>query len=143
MRRGVWQRWKRTANAIRSSDVYDTAELKRNKRVNDGYGEINEPFTRDLISILNITSRTKVVDIGSGLGLFSLDLAALTGCEVLGIEIRDDLHQRATEILEEASPLGLCVTFVHGDATQDYLCLSIYDVVVCCNTLWSSDTNYR
>jgi len=129
--------------------VYDTAQLKRHKRKNDGfqreytYGEILPPFTRDLISILNITSNTKVVDIGSGLGLFSLDLAALTNCEVLGIEIREDLHQRSLEILEQAAPLELGVTFAHGDATQDDVCLSKYDIVVCCNTLWSSDTNYR
>lgn len=139
----MWQRWKRIATSVRCSELYDTSELKRSTCKNDGYGEILPPFTKQLVSILNISPKTKVIDIGSGLGLFSLDLAALADCHVLGLEIRQDLHQRSEEILKQAASLDLDVSFEHSDATQDEVHFSGYDVVICCNTLWSSDTNYR
>lgn len=139
----TYKRWKTIEHAIRSSDLYNTIELRAYRCRNDGYGELLSPFTLQLANVLEIKNSMTLVDVGSGIGFVGIDFAALTLCTVKGIEVREDLHKTSMGILEKASKLNLNVSFELGDATSDQFSFRQADIVLCCNTLWSSENNYK
>lgn len=139
----TWRRWKTIEHNIRSSDLYDTFELRAYKCKNDGYGELLAPFTLQLANTLEIKDTTRLLDVGSGIGFVGIDLAALTLCSVRGIEVREDLFNTSQQILEKASRLNLNASFHLGDATSDDFTFREADIILCCNTLWSSENNYK
>jgi SAM-dependent methyltransferase len=51
-----------------------------------------------LVDKLNVDDRVRLLDVGSGTGLFVLLVALVTGATVYGVEIRRDLHNVALKI---------------------------------------------
>jgi SAM-dependent methyltransferase len=73
--------------------------------------------TRELAESCHLDSHTKVVDIACGKGTSAIYLAERYGCEVVGIDISEDLVSQAT-ILSKKKGLAGKVTFRVGDALQ-------------------------
>ena len=66
------------------------------------------------IRLLNLSSSSKVLDIGSGLGGPARILAAEAKCSVLAMELQGDLHDKASELTARCKLNGL-VTHSHAD----------------------------
>jgi len=90
-------------NQIRLSCVaYNPRVLSRYKcHSNEVYGELNPNLVGDCVRELGINSRDTFFDLGSGVGNVVMQVAVQTGCRAVGIEIRSDLHQIATLLLDE------------------------------------------
>jgi len=73
--------------------------------------------TRKLADSCHLDSHTRVVDIACGKGTSAVYLAHRHGCEVVGVDIRDDLVAQAT-ILAKKKGLEGKVAFRVGDALQ-------------------------
>ena len=130
---------------IRAKDeLYDVSMLRGYGCKNDGYGELLPSFSIQLAEVLNLTASNKLLDVGSGIGFLCFDLACISGCSVKGIEIRRDIFLKSVQIAKHvAERMKLDVSFVYGDATGDSFHFKNMDVIVCCNTLWSDENNYR
>jgi SAM-dependent methyltransferase len=145
MRQQQWLKWRRLEKKIRSmGNLYDVSILRGYHCKNDGYGELLPPFAQQLATVLGITATTRVLDVGSGIGFLALDLACFTGCSVRGIEIRRDLYLKSAQIAKHVKDrMNVDVAFMYGDATGDAMHFKDMDLIVCCNTLWSGENNYR
>lgn len=141
----MWLQWRRIEKRIRAKDdLYDVSMLRGYGCKNDGYGELLPNFSKQLAEVLQLTASHKVLDVGSGIGFLCFDLACLSGCNVKGIEIRRDIYLKSVQIAKHvAQRMRLEVQFVYGDATGDSFHFNNMDVIVCCNTLWSDENNYR
>jgi protein-L-isoaspartate O-methyltransferase len=64
----------------------------RNSVASTKYGTARAPFVAQLITQLSINSRSRFVDVGSGIGLVCLLIALVTGATVYGVELRRELH---------------------------------------------------
>ena len=86
---------------------------------------------KDCIDKCNINSNSNVMNIGSGMGGCARYLSGKTGCNVLGIEVQNDLHTTAIE-LTNRTKLSHKVTHMGGDFLQlgEYLSKSKYDAIV-------------
>jgi ubiquinone/menaquinone biosynthesis C-methylase UbiE len=73
--------------------------------------------TLELAAQMNLTPRSHVLDIGSGLGGPARTLAETYGCRVTGIDLTTAFCDAATEMLDWVG-LGDCVSFKQGDATS-------------------------
>jgi hypothetical protein len=62
------------------------------------YGTVGQAFTKVFIETLRINDRVRLVDVGSGIGLFVFLIALVTGATVHGVEIRHELHRVALKI---------------------------------------------
>ncbi len=73
----------------------------------------------------------RIINIGSGLGGPARYLAGQYNCQVLAVELQDELHRTACELTERCR-LGDQVTHVAGDflAVARHLAPSSYDAVV-------------
>lgn len=144
-RQKLWQQWRRLEKRIRAKDeLYDVSMLRGYHCKNDGYGELLPCFSKQLAEVLNINRSHKVVDVGSGIGFLCFDLACLTGCSVKGIEIRRDIYLKSVQIAKHVTErMTLDVSFAYGDGTADTIPFKNVDILVCCNTLWSGENNYR
>lgn len=78
--------------------------------------EASSRFTRRMIDKLGIQEGAHVLDIGSGLGGSSIELAKVKNCTVDGINISEEQNQRATELARQQG-FDNKVKFHHGDAT--------------------------
>lgn len=80
---------------------------------------------------LRIGADSRVVNVGSGLGGPARFLAGTHGCQVLAIELQDDLHHAAVELTQRCGLAGK-VHHVAGDFTQiaQHLNQGSYDFVV-------------
>jgi SAM-dependent methyltransferase len=141
----MWLQWRRIEKNIRAKDeLYDVHMLRGYGCKNDGYGELLPNFSKQLAEVLNLNTSNKVLDVGSGIGFLCFDLACISGCSVKGIEIRRDIYLKSVQIARHvAQRMRLDVSFVYGDATSDSFHFKNMDVVICCNTLWSDENNYR
>jgi SAM-dependent methyltransferase len=130
---------------IRAKDeLYDVSMLRGYGCKNDGYGELLGSFSKQLAEVLNISATHKVLDVGSGIGFLCFDLACLSGCSVKGIEIRRDLYLKSVQIARHvAERMRMDVSFIYGDATGDSFDFKNMDIIICGNTLWSDENNYR
>jgi SAM-dependent methyltransferase len=125
-------------------------------RSEEVYGEAHPIFANQLIRHLGITQEQSVMDIGSGIGTVVMQLAAMTGCRVMGIEIRKVLHEIALSfkkaLLQFAGERGWSgvgdISLVCGDATvlpelelmnNHPIRLQDVDVVFCNNYVFSVD----
>lgn len=86
---------------------------------------------QDMQGVLGITASSKVINIGAGLGGPARFLAGTYGCQVLAIELQDDLHHAASELTVRCGLSGL-VHHVAGDFLQiaQHLRAGSYDYVV-------------
>ncbi len=62
------------------------------------YGEVNPKLVNEFIRQVGLTSDDIFFDLGSGVGNVVLQVAAQTGCEAHGVEIRPELHNIALSI---------------------------------------------
>ena len=82
----------------------------------DGYLSIGgKASTTELAEFASVTSSSRILDIGSGVGGPARHLAATFGCQVTGIDLVEanveDANQRA-----KAEGVELLATFMTGDA---------------------------
>ena len=98
-----------------TSDVY--SEIRREAFGND-IGQ-NSWLTLDELerftSFLDLTTSSRVLDVGCGSGGPALQVSRMTGCEVVGVDIREDALAIASRMATEAA-FGLRVTFRRADA---------------------------
>ena len=85
--------------------------------------------TRKLAESCHLDNHTRVVDISCGKGTSAVYLAERYGCEVVGIDISDDLVAQAT-ILAKKKGLEGKVAFRVGDALQLPFLDNEFDVAV-------------
>lgn len=85
--------------------------------------------TRKLAESCHLDNNTRVVDIASGKGTSAVYLAERYGCEVVGIDISDDLVAQAT-ILAKKKGLEGKVSFRVGDALKLPFLDNEFDVAV-------------
>jgi protein-L-isoaspartate O-methyltransferase len=86
------------------ASVESIVAVKKLRRVDGSesrYGKILPLLVRQLIDELKLRRGVRFVDVGSGIGLVCLLIALVTGADVYGIEIRDDLHAIALQIAAE------------------------------------------
>ncbi|NQV12094.1 methyltransferase domain-containing protein [Candidatus Uhrbacteria bacterium] len=85
-----------------------------------------------IAQICNITKDSFVLDTGCNSGYVSLELARITGCKVVGIDIDPSMIKSANEQLELDIPdIKALVEFRVGDATHLPFEDNMFDVVVC------------
>lgn len=99
------------------------AEVYRQIRV-ETYGEdlgqtswVNTQESNEIPRMLQITAASDVLEIGSGSGRYALQVAALTGCRVLGVDINEPGIRNANE-LAAGQNLAERVRFEKCDASQ-------------------------
>jgi cyclopropane fatty-acyl-phospholipid synthase-like methyltransferase len=84
-----------------------------------------------LVSVTAAKAAMRIINVGSGLGGPARYLAGHYGCQVLAVELQDELHRTAAELTERCR-LGDQVTHVAGDflAVARHLSPGSYDAVV-------------
>jgi len=85
--------------------------------------------TRKLAESCDVDSHTRMVDIACGKGTSAVYLAERYGCEVVGIDISNDLVAQATTLAEKKGLEGK-VTFRAGDALELPFLDNEFDVAV-------------
>eukprot|EP00035_Acanthoeca_spectabilis_P020720 m.434320 g.434320 ORF g.434320 m.434320 type:complete len:603 (+) comp17696_c0_seq1:64-1872(+) len=85
----------------------------------------------ETVAMAGITAKSRVINVGSGLGGPARYLAGKVGCQVLACELLDDLHQSAKEITERCS-LGEKVLHLSGNflSVGQHLHPNVYDSIV-------------
>jgi ubiquinone/menaquinone biosynthesis C-methylase UbiE len=76
----------------------------------------------------NIGARSHVLEIAPGPGYLAIELARLTGCRMIGIDISRSFVRIATENAEKA---GVDVCFEQGDAADLPYPANVFDFIVC------------
>jgi len=84
---------------------------------------------RDAAAFLQIGPRTRVLDVGSGIGGPARFLAHATGCHVLALELQPELHAIGLDLTRRCG-LESRVTHVCGDALVHPLMPSTFDAVL-------------
>ena len=129
-------------------DLYDTsygnyaAEVYRQIRIAT-YGEdlgqtswVSTEESHQIPRILDLTSASSVLEIGCGSGVYALDLAATTGCSILGTDInaagihnasslardRNLADRAAFEECDLTQPLKFAEASFHAAFANDVLC---------------------
>jgi SAM-dependent methyltransferase len=87
-------------------------------------------LTERLGSLLQLTAKSRVLDVASGAGASALFLAKRFGCRVIGIDLGRQNVLRATEATA-AQGLTDQVQFQHSDAEQIAFPDSSFDAVIC------------
>lgn len=80
----------------------------------DQYHYLGTSAVDDAINILNISSKDRIIEVGSGIGGPARYLADKTGCQVTALEIQPELHNIAQSLTERCGLSGL-VTHLCGD----------------------------
>lgn len=84
---------------------------------------------RSLISCLDLTPETSVLEVGIGTGLIASHLARKTGCTVVGLDLSDQMLAQALRNLT-ARRLGAAVQLVQGQAESLPFGDEVFDAVV-------------
>ena len=72
-------------------------------------------WRRLLVSRLDLTESSAVLDVSTGTGLVAMDIARAVGCPVVGLDLSARMLRRGRQNLN-ASPLGQTVSLVQGTA---------------------------
>jgi ubiquinone/menaquinone biosynthesis C-methylase UbiE len=72
---------------------------------------------------------SRVLEIAPGPGYLAIELAKLTGCRMVGVDISRTFVRIASENAEKA---GVDIAFDEGDAADLDLPSNVFDFVVCC-----------
>jgi SAM-dependent methyltransferase len=87
---------------------------------------------RRLARRLGVGPGTRVLEIGSSTGFTSIELAKITGCRVIGIDVNESAVVQARETVDRlADGLAKRVTFQVGDATDLPFDDGQFDLIVC------------
>lgn len=97
-------------------------------------GEVNRPpggkdSIRQLVQNCFITKDSKVLDIGCNTGYCSFEIAHLTKCSVIGIDISPAMINTAKKF-QRMDPLGKLIEFKVGDAVNLSFKDNMFDVVI-------------
>lgn len=84
---------------------------------------------RDAAAFLQIGPRSRVLDVGSGIGGPARFLAHTTGCHVLALELQPELHAIGADLTRRCG-LDSRVTHVCGDALTHLIMPSSFDFVL-------------
>jgi ubiquinone/menaquinone biosynthesis C-methylase UbiE len=76
-----------------------------------------------------ISRSSRVLEIAPGPGYLAIELAKLTGCRMIGVDISRTFVRIAQENAERA---GVDIAFDEGDAADLSLPSNVFDLVVCC-----------
>ena len=87
-------------------------------------------LTERLGSLLQLTAKSRVLDVASGTGASALFLARHFGCQVIGIDIGHQNVLRANEAAISQN-LGARVQFQHSDAERMAFEDASFDAVIC------------
>jgi len=87
-------------------------------------------LTERLGQLLNLTPRTRVLDVAAGTGMSAIFLATRFGCDVVGI---DYSHRNIEQAEQDAKARGLSgkVSFEWGDAEQLPFPDASFDAIIC------------
>ncbi|MDD5539953.1 MAG: methyltransferase domain-containing protein [Candidatus Marinimicrobia bacterium] len=97
----------RIYNEINAAGYKNGALLKEGDIASfDQYHYLGTDAVDDAIGCLKIDSRSKLIDIGSGLGGPARYLAEKTGCHVTALELQPDLHRTACSLTERCGLSG-------------------------------------
>ncbi|XP_053576004.1 uncharacterized protein LOC128665812 [Bombina bombina] len=89
--------------------------------------------TKEFISMLNLLSGQRVIDVGCGIGGGDFYMAKTYGVEVLGMDLSSNMVEIAMErAIDEKNPL---VQFEIGDATRRIFAEASFDVVYSRDTI--------
>ena len=113
------------ARGIGPNDVIPPAELF----ALDQWHYHGTDAIRDAGAFLGLSSTSRVLDIGSGVGGPARFLAHTTGCHVTALELQPELHRVGLD-LTRRSGLADRVTHVCGDALDQPLSLQAFDAVI-------------
>ena len=115
--------------SIRESEQYSPRSIRRYERIfgadflSSGGGDT----TKAICETLDISSGTRVLDVGSGLGGSAFYMSRAYGAVVTGVDILPRMVDLATQRAKERGLSG--VTFVHGDILEVDLPAETYDLV--------------
>jgi ubiquinone/menaquinone biosynthesis C-methylase UbiE len=76
----------------------------------------------------HIKPRDRVLEIAPGPGYLAIELAKLTGCRMVGVDISNSFVRIANE---NAAKAGVDIAFDHGDAADLSLPGNAFDLIVC------------
>ena len=110
------------------ADVYDseTAKLLLGNSFHPG----GTRLTEHLGQILDLTPRTRVLDVAAGRGMSAIFIASRFGCEVVGIDYsRRNIDQAERDVKDRG--LDDKVTFQWGDAEQLPFAAGSFDAIIC------------
>lgn len=85
--------------------------------------------TNELLDLCHIDSHSKVLEIGSGVGKTSAYLAKNRGCQVVGVDLSEEMIKKATERINHEN-LTDKVSFVQGDAQNLPFEDNLFDAVI-------------
>jgi ubiquinone/menaquinone biosynthesis C-methylase UbiE len=122
-----WQGW---SEAMKPKvDLYDgaygnyEAEVYRQIRV-ETYGSdlgqtswVTGEESAEIVKLLELTSDSKVLELGCGSGRYAVHVASGVGCRVIGIDVNEPGIERAKK-LAAAEGLGERVSFAQCDASK-------------------------
>lgn len=83
----------------------------------DQYHYLGEETSRAVASLLKLTETSRVLDLGSGAGGTARVLAAETGCEVVGLELQEDLTRLADDLTRRVGLQGK-ISYLNLDMLQ-------------------------
>ena len=86
--------------------------------------------TQELIKACRITKDSYVLDVGSGAGITACILAKEYGCDVAGVDLSEDMIQRARERAARKNFSGK-IQFTAGDARNLPFKKGTFDAVIC------------
>lgn len=109
------------------------------------YGELLYPSTLKLANKLKLSSTDTLLDLGSGLGKFALQIFLSTEVgQVIGIEATEPLYTQSKEklaIAQRALPIfwegGRSIDFQHGNFL--YMDWSMANIVYSCSTCFTKE----
>jgi ubiquinone/menaquinone biosynthesis C-methylase UbiE len=118
-----------TADVIEQMNYNQIIGLVREtNRAPGGRRSINHVAQR-----IHLTSHVRALDVGTSTGSTAIELALLTGCAIIGIDINEQSLQEATA---RTARLGLQnVTFQHADAAHLPFPDETFDLVFCGNLM--------
>lgn len=97
----------------------------------DNYNYLGTLGCDDAISALRISAKTRVLEIGSGIGGPSRYIANSTGCRVVALELQPDMNETAAELTTRCTgSLGGSVEHVCGDVLDGVMRGQNFDTII-------------
>ena len=103
------------------------------------YGEVcNEDLLKVLLKYIN--NENNILDVGSGCGKLCIYLAIKMNIFVEGIELLENRYKKSETLLENFNCYDK-VNFINEDFNN--LFFGQYDIIYCCNLVFSEKDNYN
>jgi arsenite methyltransferase len=102
--------------------MYDYFEIQAKVGITKHMGGLKA--TRELLEMCRVDDSDYVLVVGSGNGVSAIKIHRMTGCSVVGIDISEDMVERAREKLETG------VEFIVSDAENINFPHNTFDIVI-------------